>query len=114
MERRDFFFALIELWQSRARTINELADNIAPFLTEAFAYEPDGLKEYVHGKDLLGMVESFREALLQGDPVQALRWWDELGELVEGNATLALQELPPGRWRIGGHHAHHGSAAKSQ
>uniref|UniRef100_A0A6V3DJ58 Acetyl-coenzyme A transporter 1 n=1 Tax=Heterosigma akashiwo TaxID=2829 RepID=A0A6V3DJ58_HETAK len=34
--------------------------------------------------------------------------------LALGNATLALQELPPGRWRIGGHHAHHGSAAKSQ
>jgi len=68
MERRDFFFALIELWQSRARTINELADNIAPFLTEAFAYEPAGLKEHVHGKDLLGLVEAHREALLQVDP----------------------------------------------
>jgi len=68
MERRDFFFALIELWQSRARTINELADNIAPFLTEAFAYEPAGLKEHVHGQDLLGLVEAFREALLQVDP----------------------------------------------
>jgi glutamyl-tRNA synthetase len=68
MERRDFFFALIELWQARSRTINELADNIAPFLTEAFAYEPSGLKEHVHGKNLLGLVEAFREALLQVDP----------------------------------------------
>ena len=31
MERRDYSFALIDLWQSRSRTINELADNIAPF-----------------------------------------------------------------------------------
>lgn len=68
MERRDFFFALIQLWQSRSHTINDLADNIAPFLTEAFAYRPDALKEHVHKKDVLGLVEAFREAVLQVDP----------------------------------------------
>lgn len=68
MERRDYFFALIELWQSRSHTLNELSDNIAPFLTEAFAYEPAGVREHIGNKDLLGLVEAFREALLQVDP----------------------------------------------
>jgi glutamyl-tRNA synthetase len=71
MERRDYFFALIQIWQSRSHTINALADNIAPFLTEAFAYEPDAIKAHVRGKDLLGLVEAFREAALQIDP------WDQ-------------------------------------
>jgi glutamyl-tRNA synthetase len=84
MERRDYFFALIEMWQSRGRTINELADNIAPFLTEAFAYEPAALKEHVHKKDLLGLVEAFREALLQVDPWDQEQLEATLREVAEG------------------------------
>ncbi len=84
MERRDYFFALIEMWQSRGRTINELADNIAPFLTEAFAYEPEALKEHVHKKDLLGLVEAFREALLQVDPWDQEQLEATLREVAEG------------------------------
>ncbi len=84
MERRDYFFALIELWQSRARTTNELADNIAPFLTEAFAYQPDGIKEHIQGKDVLGLVEAFREILLQVDPWEQEELETTLREVVEG------------------------------
>lgn len=68
MEHRDFFFALIEIWQSRSHTINELSDNIAPFLTEAFAYQPAAVKEHIGNKQLIGLVEAFREAILQVDP----------------------------------------------
>ncbi|MFQ5745209.1 MAG: glutamate--tRNA ligase family protein, partial [Acidobacteriota bacterium] len=68
MERRDYFFALIALWQSRSRTINDLADNIAPFLTEAFPYYPDAITEHVKGKDLLGPMEALRETFSQVDP----------------------------------------------
>ncbi len=84
MERRDYFFALIELWQSRARTTNELADNIAPFLTEAFAYQPDGITEHIQGKDVLGLVEAFREILLQVDPWEQEELETTLREVVEG------------------------------
>ena len=84
MERRDYFFALIALWQSRARTTNELADNIAPFLTEAFAYQPDGIKEHIQGKDVLGLVEAFREILLQVDPWEQEELETTLREVVEG------------------------------
>lgn len=68
MERRDYMFALIDLWQSRSRTINELADNIAPFLTEAFPYLPDALNTYVKGKELLAPMQSLRDALADVDP----------------------------------------------
>ena len=68
MERRDYIFALIDLWQSRSRTINELADNIAPFLTEAFPYLPEAMNTYIKGKDLLGPLEALREAFAQVDP----------------------------------------------
>ena len=68
MESRDYFFALIELWQSRARTISELADNITPFLTEAFPYQPDAIREHVRNADLLGPIEALREAFLRVDP----------------------------------------------
>ena len=71
MERRDYIFALIDLWQSRARTINELADSIAPFLTEAFPYLPDAVGSHIKGKELLGPMEAVREALGQVDP------WDQ-------------------------------------
>ena len=84
MERRDYFFALIELWQSRARTTNELADNIAPFLTEAFAYQPDGITEHIQGKDVLSLVEAFREILLQVDPWEQEELETTLREVVEG------------------------------
>lgn len=85
MERRDYFFALIQLWQSRSRTINELADNIAPFLTEAFAYQPDALKEHVHKKNLLGVLEAFREAVLQVDPWNEEELEKTLREVAEGH-----------------------------
>ncbi|NKB87314.1 MAG: glutamate--tRNA ligase [Acidobacteria bacterium] len=97
MERRDFFFALIELWQPRSRTINELADHIAPFLTEAFAYEPDGLKEHVHGKDLLGVVQAFREALLQVDPWNQEQLEESLREVATGAEKEAAELIHPTR-----------------
>ena len=68
MERRDYFFALIALWQSRARTINELADDIAPFLTEAFPYYPEAVGEYLQDTDLIGPMEALREAFSRVDP----------------------------------------------
>lgn len=68
MERRDYFFALINLWQSRSRTINELADNIAPFLTEAFPYEPEAVHEYLTDTDLVEPLESLREAFARTEP----------------------------------------------
>lgn len=97
MERRDFFFALIELWQPRARTINELADNIAPFLTEAFVYDPDALKEHVHNKDLLGLVEAFREALLQVDPWDQEQLESTLREVAAGHDREAAELIHPTR-----------------
>jgi len=84
MERRDYFFALIQLWQTRAHTINALADSIAPFLTEAFAYEPDAIKAHVRGKELLGLVEAFREAALQVDPWTEAELEKTLREVAEG------------------------------
>ena len=68
MESRDYFFALIELWQSRSHTINELAGNIMPFLSEAFPYQADAMKAHIKGPELLGPMEALREALRQVDP----------------------------------------------
>lgn len=67
-ERRDHIFALIDMWQSRSRTINELADNIAPFLTEAFPYLPDAINTYIKGKNLIEPLEALRGALAEVDP----------------------------------------------
>jgi glutamyl-tRNA synthetase len=68
MERRDYMFALIDLWQTRSRTINELADNIAPFLTEAFPYLPEAIDTYIKGKELLEPLQALREAYATLDP----------------------------------------------
>ena len=89
MERRDYFFALIALWQSRARTINELADDIAPFLTEAFPYYPDAVGAYLQDTKLIGPMEALREAFAQVDP-----WTQEeleriLREVADGFAREA-------------------------
>lgn len=89
MERRDYFFALIQLWQSRSHTINELADNIAPFLTESFAYRPDALKEHVHKKDLLAPMEAWRERILQSDPWNQEQLEADLREVAEGQEREA-------------------------
>lgn len=85
MERRDYIFALIDLWQSRSRTINELADNIAPFLTEAFPYLPEAINTYIKGKDLLDPLGSLREAFAQVDP------WTQ--EEIEGTLRQLAEEL---------------------
>lgn len=89
MERRDFFFALIQLWQSRSHTINDLADSIAPFLTEAYAFYPDALKEHVNKKDLLGLVQAFREAMLHVDPWEQDELEKTLREVAEGQGREA-------------------------
>ncbi len=68
VERRDYIFALIDLWQTRSRTINELADNIAPFLTEAFPYLPEAINTYIKGKDLLGPLQALSDAFSRTEP----------------------------------------------
>ncbi len=102
MERRDYFFALIELWQSRSRTINELADNIAPFLTEAFAYDAGALKAHVHNKNVLGLVEAFREALLQVDPWTQEELEKTLREVAAGMDREAADLIHPVRIALTG------------
>jgi len=84
VERRDHIFALIDLWQSRSRTINELADNIAPFLTEAFPYLPEAINTYIKGKDLLDPLGSLREAFAQVDPWTQEEIEGTLRQLAEG------------------------------
>ena len=85
MERRDYIFALIDLWQSRSRTINELADNIAPFLTEAFPYLPEALAQYIKGKELLGPMQQLRDTLAHLDP------WDQ--EQLESSLRQQAENL---------------------
>ena len=89
MERRDYFFALIALWQSRARTINELADDIAPFLTEAFPYYPDAVGEYLQDTKLIGPMEALREAFAQVDPWTQEELERTLREVADGFAREA-------------------------
>ncbi len=97
MERRDYIFALIDLWQSRSRTINELADNIAPFLTEAFPYLPEALEANIMGKDLLGPVEALREALAQVDPWNQEELEVTIRQLAEGFELEASELIQPCR-----------------
>jgi len=89
MERRDYFFALIALWQSRARTINELADDIAPFLTEAFPYYPDAVGDYLQDTKLIGPMEALREIFAQVDPWTQEELERTLREVAEGFAREA-------------------------
>jgi glutamyl-tRNA synthetase len=89
MERRDYFFALIALWQSRARTINELADDIAPFLTEAFPYYPDAVGDYLQDTKLIGPMEALREAFAQIDPWTQEELERTLREVADGFAREA-------------------------
>ena len=84
MERRDYIFALIDLWQSRSRTINELADNIAPFLTEAFPYLPEAIDTYIKGKNLLEPLGALREAFAQLDPWTQEELEGTLRQLADG------------------------------
>ena len=102
IERRDYIFALIDLWQSRSRTINELADNIAPFLTEAFPYLPEALAENIRGKDLLGPVEALREGLTQVDPWNQEELEVTIRQLAEGFGLEASELIQPCRIAVTG------------
>jgi len=89
MEDRDYFFALIALWQSRARTINELADDIAPFLTEAFPYYPDAVGEYLQDTKLIASMDALREAFAQIEPWTQEELEGTLREIADGFAREA-------------------------
>ncbi|MCH7824368.1 MAG: hypothetical protein IH849_06160, partial [Acidobacteria bacterium] len=102
MERRDHIFALIDLWQSRSRTINELADNIAPFLTEAFPYLPEAVNAHIKGKDLLGPMEALREALAQVDPWSQEELEATIRQLAEGLGVEAGDLIHPCRVAVTG------------
>ena len=102
MERRDYIFALIDLWQSRSRTINELADNIAPFLTEAFPYLPEALDTNIKNKDLLGPMEALREALTQVDPWNQEELETTIRQLAEGFGLEASELIQPCRIAVTG------------
>lgn len=102
MERRDYFFALIQLWQSRSHTINELADNIAPFLTESFAYMPDAIKEHVHKKDLLAPMEAWRAMILQVDPWNQAELEEKLREVAEAQGREAKELIHATRVAVTG------------
>jgi glutamyl-tRNA synthetase len=105
MERRDYIFALIDLWQSRSRTINELADNIAPFLTEAFPYLPQAIDTYIKGKDLLSPLETTREALSRVDPWSEAELEATLRQVAEGLGMEAGDLIHACRVAVTGKHA---------
>lgn len=102
MERRDYIFALIDLWQSRSRTINELADNIAPFLTEAFPYLPDAINTYIKGKNLLGPLEALRETLSRVEPWSQEELEASLRQLAESLEVEAADLIHASRVAVTG------------
>lgn len=58
---RDRLMAALELYRTRARTLKELAELVAPFFQEELTYDPAAAAKYLKDPDLLAHLEALRE-----------------------------------------------------
>jgi glutamyl-tRNA synthetase len=96
--------AVIELNRTRARTLRELADLMAPFFADddSIEYEPEAVKKHLKGDDLAGRLTELHDALANTDPFDVTTTEQALRSLAESRGLSAGKLIHPLRLALTG------------
>jgi glutamyl-tRNA synthetase len=96
--------ALIELNKTRARTLRELADLMAPFFADdaSIEYEADAVKKHIKGDDLAGRLGELRDVLASTEPFDVVTTEQALRALAESRGVSAGKLIHPLRLALTG------------
>jgi len=96
--------AVIDLNRTRARTLVELAELMAPFLAEddVLEYDPDAMKKHLKGDDLATRMTELHAALTATDPFDVTTTEQTLRALAESRGISAAKLIHPLRLALTG------------
>ena len=96
--------AVIDLNKSRGRTLKELADLMAPFISddEAIAYEAEAVKKHLKGEELAARLTELHEVLAATDPFDVTTSEAALRQLAESRGLSAGKLIHPLRLALTG------------
>ena len=96
--------SIIDLTKSRARTLQELAEHMQPFLIddESLQYEPDAVKKHLKGDELASRLASLRDVLAKTDPFDVATSEHALRALAESYGVSAAKLIHPLRLALTG------------
>ncbi len=94
----------IRLHQPRARTLREMAEQMAPYFQpdELLVYEPEAVRKHLRGEDLAERLESLRDLFSRLDPFTIESTEEALRELAEGSGRSAGKYIHPLRIALTG------------
>lgn len=95
---------IIELNKTRARTLRELADLMAPFFAgdESIEYEPEAVKKHIKGDDLAERLTELHDVLAKTEPFDVTTTEQELRSLAESRSLSAGKLIHPLRLALTG------------
>ncbi len=95
---------VIDLNKTRARTLKELADLMAPFFTsdESLEYDADAVKKHLKGEDLAGRLSELHDALAATEPFDVMTTEQALRALAESRVVSAGKLIHPLRLALTG------------
>jgi glutamyl-tRNA synthetase len=96
--------ALIEMLQKRARTLREMAEQMAFYFTadDAIAYEEEAAKKHLKGDDLPDRMRELHEALAKTEPFDVVATEQSLRALAESRGVGAGKLIHPLRLALTG------------
>jgi glutamyl-tRNA synthetase len=96
--------ALIELYQKRARTLREMAEQMDFYFAadDAFEYEPEAVKKHLKGDELAGWMRELRDALANVEPFDVATSEQALRALAESLSVGAGKLIHPLRVALTG------------
>jgi glutamyl-tRNA synthetase len=103
-EPRLEILALIELFQKRARTLREMAEQMEFYFAadDAVVYDDDAVKKHIKGDDLAPRMQELRDALEATEPFDVLTAEQSLRALAESRGVGAGKLIHPLRVALTG------------
>ena len=95
---------IVELNKSRARTLKELAELMAPFFAgdDALEYEPDAVKKHLKGDELAARLQELHDTLTATEPFDVTTTEQALRTLAESRGVGAGKLIHPLRLALTG------------
>jgi glutamyl-tRNA synthetase len=102
-ERRDWYLTLLDLLKIRARTLDELARQAAPYLRAKIEYDPDAVAKQWKDRDVTrDLLSAVRDTLASTDPWEPEAMETNLRGLAEQRSTGAGKLFQPLRVALTG------------
>jgi glutamyl-tRNA synthetase len=102
LERREWFYVLLDLLKDRCRLLTEFARDARPFVTEQFDYDPAAVAKHFAAPEVAGRLTSLRDALAGVETFEAASCETALRDLAGRLGVKAGDLIHPARVALTG------------